>query len=232
MFVLITGGGRTGAQLASLLIQQGHQVRLIEDRPEVLASLHRELPTEVIYEGAPNYPHVLEEAEIAKANVLAACTDEDAANLVTCHYARTQFNVPRVIARINNPRNAWLFNETFHVDVALNQAEILASLIEEEMSLGDMMTLLKIRRGKYSLVEEKIPDGAPAVGVAIKDLALPPNSVIAAIIREGQILIPRGEVSFQMGDEVLAIVDPSEMETLAALFGHHPDKAQEEKDER
>jgi trk system potassium uptake protein TrkA len=219
MFVLITGGGRTGAQLASLLIQQGHQVRLVEDRPQVLASLHRELPTEVIYEGIANYPHVLEEAGIAEANVLAACTDEDAANLVTCYYARTRFNVPRIIARINNPRNAWLFNETFHVDVALNQAEILASLIEEEMSLGDMMTLLKIRRGKYSLVEEKIPHGAPAVGVAIKDLALPPNSVIAAIIREGQILIPRGAVTFKVGDEVLAIADPSETESLAALFG-------------
>jgi trk system potassium uptake protein TrkA len=220
MFVLITGGGRTGAHLASLLIQQGHQVRLVEDRPQVLASLHRELPTEVIYEGNANYPHVLEEAGIANANVLAACTDEDAANLVTCYYARSRFNVPRIIARINNPRNAWLFNETFHVDVALNQAEILASLIEEEMSLGDMMTLLKIRRGKYSLVEEKIPDGAPAVGRTIKDLAIPPNSVIAAIIRQGQILIPRGGVAFEVGDEVLAIVDPSETEDLAALFGH------------
>jgi trk system potassium uptake protein TrkA len=227
MFVLITGGGRTGAQLASFLIQQGHQVRLLEDRPEVLASLHRELPTEVIYEGSANYPHVLEEAGIEKANVLAACTDEDAANLVTCYYARTRFNVPRIIARINNPRNAWLFNDTFHVDVALNQAEILASLIEEEMSLGDMMTLLKIRRGKYSLVEEKIPEGAVAVGVAIKDLSLPPNSVIAAIIREGQILIPRGAVGFEVGDEVLAIVDPAETEALAALFGRPRNKSQE-----
>ena len=228
MFVLITGGGRTGAQLATLLIQQGHQVRLIEDRSQVLASLHRELPTEVIYEGNVNYPHVLEEAGIAKANVLAACTDEDAANLVTCFYARNRFGVPRIIARINNPRNAWLFNETFHVDVALNQAEILASLIEEEMSLGDMMTLLKIRRGKYSLVEEKIPEGAPAVGVALKDLALPPNSVIAAIIRQGQILIPRGAVAFEAGDEVLAIVDPSETEALAALFGSRRAETQEQ----
>ncbi len=227
MFVLITGGGRTGAHLASLLIQQGHQVRLIEDRPHVLASLHRELPTEVIYEGTVNYPHVLEEAGIAQANVLAACTDEDAANLVTCYFARTRFNVPRIIARINNPRNAWLFNETFHVDVALNQAEILASLIEEEMSLGDMMTLLKIRRGKYSLVEEKIPDGAPAVGMTIKDLEIPPSSVIAAIIRQGQILIPRGGIAFEVGDEVLAIVDPSEMEALATLFGHPKDEPQE-----
>jgi len=218
MFVLITGGGRTGAQLASLLLAQNHQVHLIEDRPQILASLHRELPTEVIYEGNARYPHVLEQAGITEASVIAACTDEDAENLVTCYYARCRFNVPRTIARINNPRNAWLFNETFHVDVALNQAEILASLIEEEMSLGDMMTLLKIRKGKYSLVEEKIPDGAPAVGVAIKDLAFPPNSVIAAIIRQGEILIPRGAVKFDVGDEVLAIVESSEAEALAALF--------------
>lgn len=227
MFVLITGGGRTGAQLASLLLAQNHQVHLIEDRPQILASLHRELPTEVIYEGNAHYPHVLEQAGITDANVVAACTDEDAENLVTCYYARCRFNVPRTIARINNPRNAWLFNDTFHVDVALNQAEILASLIEEEMSLGDMMTLLKIRKGKYSLVEEKIPDGAPAVGVAIKDLAFPPNSVIAAIIRHGQILIPRGAVKFDVGDEVLAIVESSDAEALAALFSLPPEEVRD-----
>jgi trk system potassium uptake protein TrkA len=130
--------------------------------------------------------------------------------------------VARTIARINNPATAWLFNETFCVDVALNQAEILSSLIEEEMSLGDMMTLVKIRRGRYSLVEEKIPAGAPGLGIPIKDLPLPANCVIAAIIRKGQIVVPRGITSFEEGDEVLAVVDAEGAVELARLFGASP----------
>ena len=219
MFVLITNGGRTGAQLASLLVGQQHQVHLIENRREVLARLHRELPTEAIYEGNPTDPQILEQAGISRANVLVACDTKDADNLAICFLARMRYGVARTIARINNPRNAWLFNETFHVDAALNQANILASLIEEEMSLGDMMTLLKLRRGRYSLVEEKIPNGARAVGMAIKDLQIPSNSVIAAIIRQGEILIPRGTTKFELGDEVLAIVDHEAAGKLAALFG-------------
>lgn len=218
MFVLITNGGRTGAHLASMLVTQQHQVRLIEYRPEVLARLHQELPTEVIYEGNATDPQVLELAGIRQAKVLVACDTKDADNLAICFLARTRYGVARTIARINNPRNAWLFNQTFHVDAALNQAQILASLIEEEMSLGDMMMLLKLRRGSYSLVEEKIPKGARAVGMTIKDLPLPSNSVIAAIIRQGKILIPRGTTAFEVGDEVLAIVEHDAAGKLAALF--------------
>jgi trk system potassium uptake protein TrkA len=225
MFVLIAGGGRTGTQLALLLIRQNHEVHLIEHRKDVLARLHRELATEVIYEGQATDLQVLEQAGIQRANVLAACTANDADNLAICYLARQRYNVPRTIARINNPRNAWLFDEKFHVDVALNQAEILASLIEEEMSLGDMMTLLKLRRGEYSLVEEKIPAGAKAIGIPIKDLALPEECVIAAIIRKGKIMLPRGITTFEEGDEVLAVTDRDGAEQLQALFT--PEKAPE-----
>jgi trk system potassium uptake protein TrkA len=219
MFVLIAGGGRTAAHLATLLVAQQHEVHLIEHRREVLTRLHHELPTEVIYEGNAIDPRVLEQAGIQRAKVLAACTGSDADNLALCFFARTRYNVPRIIAWINNPRTAWLFDQKFHVDVALDQAQILASLIEEEMSLGDMMTLLKLRRGRYSLVEEKIPKGSRALGMAIKDLPLPPNCVIATIIRHGQILMPRGVTQFEVGDEVLAIVDDKGAEELASLFG-------------
>jgi trk system potassium uptake protein TrkA len=201
-----------------MLVEQQHKVRLIEHRPEVLARLHRELPTEVIYEGNVIDPQVLEQAGIRQTQVLVACDTKDAENLALCFLARTRYGVVRTIARINNPRNAWLFNQAFHVDAALNQAQILAGLIEEEMSLGDMMMLLKLRRGRYSLVEEKIPKGARAVGMTIKDLQIPANSVIAAIIRQGQILIPRGNTEFEVGDEVLAIVDHEAAGKLAALF--------------
>jgi trk system potassium uptake protein TrkA len=218
MFVLIAGGGRTAAQLATLLLQQDHHVRLVEHRDVRLCHLHRELPTEVIYEGDATDPQVMEQAGIRKADVLAACTPDDAENLVLCFVGRTRFGVPRTIAQINNPRNAWLFDGTFHVDVALNQSEILASLIEEEMSLGDMMTLLKLRRGQFSLVEEKIPPGAKAIGVAIQDLGLPDQCVIAGIVRGGRMVVPRGVTTLEAGDEVLAVTDRQGAEHLAALF--------------
>jgi trk system potassium uptake protein TrkA len=219
MFVLIAGGGRTGAQLASFLVSQHHEVVVIEHRPQILAHIHRELPTEVVFEGNATDPDVLERAGIRRAQVLAACMGADADNLALCFIARSRYAVTRTIATINNPRNASLFDAHFHVDVAVNQAEILASLIEQEMSPGEMMTLLKPRRGR-TLVEDKIQPGSRAVGVALRDLPLPPKAVIAAIIRQGEIVIPRGQVAFQAGDEVLAIVDEDEVEELAAIFGH------------
>lgn len=224
MFAIITGGGRTGTSLALTLVSAGHRVRLVEQRREILARLHHELPTEAIYEGDPTDPQVLELAGIREANALAAITTSDADNLALCFLARELYKVPRIIARVNNPRTAWLFNQTFHVDVAVNQATILASMIEEEMSLGDMMTLLKLRRGQYSLVEEKIPAGARAIGIPIKDLHLPEQCVIAAIIRRGEIQIPRGITTFEAGDEVLAVVGADAADDLAALFAR-PDDA-------
>lgn len=218
MFVIIAGGGRTGAQLAKSLIAIDHKVRVVEHRPEILARIHKELPTETIVTGNPLDVNILEQADIQHAQVFAATTPNDAENLALCYLARERYKVKRTIARVNNPRNAWLFNERFYVDVAVNQADILARLIEEEMSMGDMMTLLKLRRGKYSLVEEKVPENAKAVGVAIKDLNLPANCVIAGIIRAGDLMIPRGVTTLSAGDEVLAITDPEGAKKIAALL--------------
>lgn len=218
MFVCIAGGGRTGSRLAYLLQREGHSVRVIESRSDLLSHLHHELPTESIYHGDPCNPSDLEEAGLGRANVLVACTNDDAANLVVCYLGRTLFHVPRTIARVNNPHNAWLFNEKFHVDVALSQADILAHLIQEEMSLGDMMTLLKLRRGRYSLVEEKVPAGAKAIGIPLKDLGLPEECVIAAIIRRGKICLPRGNSTFEEGDEILAVTSPEAAVELAKLL--------------
>lgn len=218
MFVLIAGGGRTGAQLARLLLSQNHQVHLVDNRRDVLARIHRELPTEVIFEGNPLDLEVMEQAGINKADVVAACTTSDDANLVICYIARKSYNVRRTIARVNNPRSAWLFNDTFNVDVAVNQAEILAQLIEEEMSLGDMITLMKLRRGNYSIVEETIAFGARAIGIQIKDLGLPERCVVAAIIRKGEVIVPRGVTTLEAEDEVLAVTDPDGARLLCDLF--------------
>ena len=225
MFVLIAGGGRTAAQLTNWLLNQQHEVRLVEHRRDVLALLHRELPTEVIFEGDALSADALEQAGLGRAQVFTACIPDDADNLVLCYLARTRFKVARIIAQINNPRNAWLFDRTFCVDVALNQSEILARLIEEEMSLGDMMTLLKLRRGQYSIVEEKIPRGARSIGVAIKDLGLPDECVIAAVIRQGKMVMPRGPLALEEGDEVLAVTDHDGAERLAELFSPPRDLA-------
>lgn len=222
MFVIVAGGGRTGAQLTTLLINGGYDVRLIEHRREILQHLHRELPTEVIYEGQPTDPQVLEGAGIRKAHVLAATTDIDANNLVLCYIAREIFGVPRIIARINNPRNAWLFNDNFHVDVALNQANLLAHLIQEEMSLGDMMTLLKLRRGEFSLIEEKVHPTAVAAGKSLRDLELPSACTIVAIIRKNEMLIPRGDAILQPADEIIALVHHSKLQELERLLGDNP----------
>lgn len=218
MFVIIVGGGNTGSQLAKFLLEAGHTVRIIDERPNVLEKLASELPQEIIFNGDGSSPAVLEKAGIKNAQVLAAVTGLDETNLVVTSLARFEFNVPRVIARVNNSKNAWLFTPEMGVDASLNQAAILTSLIAEEMSMGDMMTLLKLRRGKYSLVEEKIFPGALAVNKAIRDLPLPQNCVIAGIIRRGEIVMPRGVTALEEADEVLAIVDESARGILAKLL--------------
>jgi len=223
MFIIVAGGGRVGSQLASLLIQAGHKTRLIENRPSALDRMHLEIPTEAIFVGDPTLPSTLNEAGLEQADVLAAVLSDDAHNLALSSFAKFHYNVPRVIARINNPRNGWLFTETMGVDVALNQADLIASIIQEEMSLGDMMTLLKLRRGQYSLVEEKIPEKARAIHFAIKDLDLPENCVVAAIIREGKLIVPRGITTIEAGDEVLAITDPPGQQRLQLLFAEPDD---------
>ena len=218
MNVLIAGGGRTGARLANLLLNQNYNVRLVENRRELLGYLHQELPTEIIYEGNPVDPNVLEAAGIREVNDVAAVTSNDSANLVICYIAKSQFEVPRTIARVNNPNNAWLFSEIFRVDAALNSADVFAHLIQEEMSLGDMMTLFKIRRGRYSVVEEKVPAGAKVIGVQLKDMGLAEHCVIAAIIRDSVMTLPRGDSTLQAEDEIIAVVSPEGAQMLANLL--------------
>jgi trk system potassium uptake protein len=218
MFVLIAGGGRTGARLANLLLNQNYKVRLVENRRELLGYLHQELPTEVIYEGNPVDPSVLEAAGVREAHALAAVTSTDSMNLAICFLGKTMFDVPRTISRINNPNNAWLFNQNFHVDVALNSADVFAHLIQEEMSLGDMMTIFKIRHGNYAVIEEKVPEGAKAIGVPLKDMDLAEHCVIAAIIRDGVMGLPRGDSTLQANDEIIAVASPEGAQRLATLL--------------
>ncbi|HEX6303998.1 MAG TPA: TrkA family potassium uptake protein [Anaerolineales bacterium] len=218
MKVIVVGGGKTGAQLTRQLLSEGHEIKLIEIRREARERLEQDLPSGVLVTGDGSSPTILESAGIRQAQVLAAVTGEDEANLVITSLARFEFSVPRTIARVNNPKNAWLFTPEMGVDAGLNQTDILAKLIAEEMSVGDMMTLVKLRRGEYAIVEEKLPPGSKVVGKPLKELPIPATCVIAAVIREGMVIAPRGNLVFQAGDEVLAVVDNQSKEILSALF--------------
>lgn len=219
MKVMIVGGGKVGTYLASLLLTGGHQVKLIEVRKEEILHLQNELSRDTVILGNGTDPNVLESAGIYNAQVVAAATGADEVNLVITSLARFEFQVPRTIARINNPKNAWMFTSDMGVDVALNQADLMAHLIAEEMSLGDMMTLLKLRKGQYSLVEEKVAPESLAAGRAIQDLRLPEKCVLAVVIRKGELMIPDRNTVLQVADEVLAVVSTNQVKDLASLLG-------------
>jgi trk system potassium uptake protein TrkA len=219
MYTIIVGGGQVGAYLASLLLAEKHQIMVIENNAEKMTTLKQSIPSEMVIPGSGTNPSVLEAAGIYKANVVAAVTGSDETNLVVCSLARLEFKVPRVIARVNNPKNAWLYTTEMGVDVALNQADLLAHLIAEEMSLGDMMTLLKLRKGLYSLVEEKVHPNSIANGKALRELSFPPRCALAAIIRKGELTIPRVDVVLQPADEILAVIHSDEIPQLAMILG-------------
>ena len=216
--VLVVGGGKVGAYLASLLLADGHSVKVIEGKSEEFSRLLQNLPAEVHLQGNGTDPLVLEAAGIRQADVVAAVSRADETNLVITSLARFEFNVPRTIARVNNPKNVWLFTPEMGVDVALNQADLMAHLIAEEISLGDMITLLKLRRGQYSLVGYRVAPGAVAAGKSLKEIDLPGECVLTAIIRRGQLTIPRGETVLQVDDEVLALVHISQLDQLSSLL--------------
>jgi trk system potassium uptake protein TrkA len=217
VFVLIVGGGKTGAHLAGLLLAGGNKAVIVDPRPEITEPLRQRFPRDMVLTGDGADPKVLIQAGIKKADVVAAVASDDEDNLVVSTISRFEFAVPRVIARVNDPDNAWLFTRDMGVDVALNQADLMAKLIAEEMSIGDMVTLLKLRRGQYSLIEVKVAPGSIADGKAVRDLDLPCDCVLSAILRKGDLILPRADTVLQPIDEVLAIVRPDQQADLERL---------------
>ena len=217
--VLIVGGGRIGGYLGSLLLEGGHHIRLIEVDPRRADRLGHELPRGVVMAGSGTDPGVLEAAGARRADSIVAVTERDETNLVVTSLARFEFAVPRTIARVNNPANAWLYTAEMGVDVALNQADIIGHLVAEEMSLGEMTTLLKLRRGSFALVEERVHPTSAAAGRQIADLALPSECILVGVLRESDVVTPHGDTILLPGDEVLAIVRTDVAPTLAGLLG-------------
>jgi trk system potassium uptake protein TrkA len=217
--VLIVGGGKVGAHLADLLREGGHRIGVIESDPDHVRSLEERLGIGVVMHGTGTDARVLESAGIRNVDVVAAVTGADETNLVVSALARFEFAVPRVIARVVDPRNAWMFGPDMGVDAALNQGDLLAHLVAEEMSLGEMTTLLKLRRGQFSLVEEKVPGSSRAAGKNVADLGIPDGCAIVAVIRDGELLAGHGQLRIEAGDEVLAVVPTAEAAALSALLG-------------
>lgn len=218
MRVLIIGGGKVGTYLAERLLREKHSVLLIEMREEEKERILLDIPEENLRIGSGTDPDVLEAAGIRKANVVAAVTGSDETNLVVTTLARYEFLTPRIIARINHPKNAWLFTKEMGVDVAINQADLMADLIAEEMSMGDMMTMHVLRHGKMRLVEEKIAPNALADGKRLSELNIPDQCNIVSVIRDGNLLILKTDPILQTADEVFAIVHEDQKKALARFF--------------
>lgn len=219
MKVIIIGGGQVGAYLASLLLERGHEIKIIDIRETRIPILKQDLPQECVILGNGAEPHILESAGISHTDVVAAVTGSDETNLVIATLSRMEYGVRRVIGRVNNPKNAWLFQETMGVDAALNQADLMARLVAEEMTMGDMMTLLKLHGGQYSLVERIVDSASAVAGKAVKDLHLPVECVLVAILRGEQLILPRGDTSLLAMDKIVAITHTASLQGLADMLG-------------
>jgi len=204
MLALIVGGGRGGSYLAQDLHSQGYRVKVIDNRQEVVAKLRQEIEDEVIC-GDGCSPQVLEQVGVKKADLVVALTHNDEDNLVVCRLAKHHFRVPRVIARVSNPRNEWLYTKSWGVDVAISQVHLTSKVIEEEIGLGELVTLLKLNRGEAALVDLRLPETSPCREKEIRDLNLPAEAVIVSVIRAGKLVIPRGDTRLEAGDEILAV---------------------------
>ena len=220
MRVVISGAGAVGRHLATDLATRGHAVTLIEQKPDVLETAKEWAPDVVHLLGDACEPWVLEKAELRAVDVVVAATGDDEDNLVTALLAKQEFGVPRVLARVNHPDNEWLFNEQWGVDAAVSPPHILTAMVEEEVTVGDLIRLLPLERGRISIVELTVPPDSPNAGRPLYELRLPPDAAIVAVLREGHVVIPQPETVVTSGDEVLALAIPeSEPALRAAIVG-------------
>ncbi len=226
MRVVISGAGAVGRHLASDLAGRGHSVTLIEQDPDVLETAKDWAPDVEHLLGDACEPWVLEKAQLNTADVVVASTGDDEDNLVTSLLAKQEYGVPRVLARVNHPDNEWLFNEQWGVDAAVSPPHILTAMVEEEVTVGDLVRLLPLERGRISIVELTVPGHSPTAGRPLYELRLPADTAIVAIIREDHVVIPQPETVIADGDEVIALTIPeSEALLRSAVLGDAPDHA-------
>jgi trk system potassium uptake protein len=203
MRVAIAGAGNVGRSIAQELIENGHQVMLIE-RQAAAIQPHRVPQAEWILADACELSS-LQEADLATCDVVVAATGDDKVNLVVSLLAKTEFAVQRVVARVNRAENEWLFTEQWGVDVSVSKPRLMAALVEEAVTVGDLVRLMTFRQGEANLVEITLPESAPYVGHAVRDVPLPRDSALVAILRGRRVLVPSPDDPLESGDELVFV---------------------------
>src|SRR3954463_892467 len=203
MRVAIAGAGNVGRSIAQELIENGHTVLLIERQPSALRP--ERVPTaEWILADCCELAS-LEEADLARCDVVVAATGDDKVNLVLSLLAKTEFAVNRVVARVNRAENEWLFTDQWGVDVSVSKPRLMAALVEEAVTVGDLVRLMTFRQSEANLVEITLPPTAPYVGRAVRDVPLPHDSALVAVLRGRRVLVPTPDDPLEAGDEIIFI---------------------------
>jgi trk system potassium uptake protein TrkA len=215
--VAIAGAGNVGTYIAGDLHEAGHDVLLLDKSPDLVQRLRGSLAVE-FFVGDACEVSSLHSAGVEGADVMVAATGDDEDNLVISLLAKQEFAVPRVVARVNHPKNQWLFNESWGVDVSVSTPQLLTALVEEAVSVGSLVRLLQFKGGVAHLVEITLAEDSPANDTAIADLAFPRDAVVVAVVRADRLVVPRGDTTLQSGDEVLVLVTADAEDAVHALF--------------
>jgi trk system potassium uptake protein len=215
--VVIVGAGKVGTFIANDLYSNGHKVTVMELDYNLAHRLNGEVDYEVQYGDACEVDN-LQSAGAAEADVIVAATGDDKDNLVVSLLAKTEFAVPRVVARVNHPKNHWLFTEAWGVDVSVSTPQLLTGVVEEAVTVGSLVRLLQLEHGDANLVEVTLADDSPAANTSIADLSLPRDASFVAIVRKGHVVVPRGDTVLYPGDEVLALVTPTSQDEVKRLL--------------
>ncbi len=218
MRVAIAGAGAVGRSIALELVESEHQVMLIERE---LSNIEPEAveAAEWVHADACELAS-LEEAGMEGCDVVIAATGDDKVNLVVSLLAKTEFAVRRVVARVNDPRNEWLFDDSWGVDVAVSTPRLLAALVEEAVAVGDLVRLMTLRQGQANLVEVTLPAHTPLAGAPVQALKLPKDSALVTILRGGRVIVPQDDDSLEAGDELLFVATSAVEEEIRAALGH------------
>lgn len=217
MKVAIAGGGKVGTYIAGDLAKSRHEVVLIErdaNRAQELAAME----AIAVREADACELTDLHAAGLGDVDVMVAATGEDQVNLVVSLLAKQEFAIPRVVARVNHPKNQWLFNEAWGVDVSVSSPQLLTALVEEAVSVGSLVQLLPLRGSDARLVEVRLAKGFPCGSVPLGDIALPRDATIVAVVRDSHVIVPTDETVLEVADEVLALVTPDSEADLKALL--------------
>src|ERR687885_112959 len=218
MRVTIAGAGAVGRSIAAELLEFGHQVMLIERDPDQLDP-HVVEGAEWVLADACELAS-LEEAGLEHSDVVIAATGDDKVNLVVSLLAKTEFAVRRVVARVNDPANEWLFNEAWGVDVAVSTPRMLAAMVEEAVSVGDLVQLLTLRQGQANLVELTLPEDTPLAGRPVREVVMPKDAALVVILRGGRVIVPQPDDPLEAGDELLFVASANVEDEIRQALGY------------